>query len=412
LTAGPCQAIDLGALTVTVATDRGVTTLPTPPGGPVAAARAALATRTVPATVCVAAPDAWLAGGRTGAASQEDVRHECEDVARTGQVGWTGQLAAVSAFAAVTHGPGRYLSCDVGGTGVRAGVFTVSGATMAIEAIHAEPGGGWRDFDAAVRAGLPPALAPALPATWYEQAVAAKIAARAVFVFEEALSTGQDDELDTQVYQIAGPGAVVDLSARLLIESFEPTQRRLQAAVTSVCGGKPPDHVVLTGGLGWLPLAARTAAIAARVAAEPGIMSADPPGDVAVVFGPDAAARGALRFARGDVSLEPPAGREPVAVPVHRFRDGLLEEVSVTLPWTESFATFPGGTLTVDSEELELSVGGKPRAARLDGLVAGPHLIGLRSAWPGPGVLIVRPAAAGGRPHIVPLADLVARAAR
>jgi len=414
MSAGPFLAIDPGTVTVKVATDRGGhMTFNAPPGGPAAAVRAALATRIVPSTVCVAAPDAWLTGTKNGAASQEDVRHECEDVAGTGQVGWTGQLAAVSAFAAATRGPGRYLICDVGGTGVRAGVFTVTGATVRIETTHAESGGGWRDFDAAVRAGLTTGQESALPANWYEQAVTGRRAARAVHVLEEALSSGRDDELSNWVYRIADTDVSVELSARLVIESFEPNERRLRAVVAAVRGDRPPDHVVLTGGLGWLPLTARTAAIATGIAtADPGTMGAGVPGDASVVLGPDAAAGGALLFARGDVSLEPPAGRGPVAVPVHRFRDGLLEEVSVTLPWTESFATFPGDPPTVDSEELELVVGDKPRVAQLPGLVAGPHLIGLRPAWPGPGVLIVRPTVTEGKPHIVPLADLVTRAAR
>jgi hypothetical protein len=413
MTASQSLGIDLGALTVTVATDRGVTALPAPAGGPVAAVRAALAAASGRDTLCVAVPDAWLSGDKSGAASHEDVRHECEDVARTGPVSWTGQLAAVSAFAAATHGPGRYLVCDVGGTGVRVGACTVSSATVRVEATHCEPGGGWRDFDAAVRAGLPPASpASALPDKWYEQALRGADAESAAVVLEEAVTSGLNDDLETRVYQIGtGAGVTTGLKAGLLTDSFEPTRRELLAAVAAVRSGArswPPDNVMLTGGLGWFPLAARTAAVAAGVAIAGVTTMGGTPGDVASVADPDAAARGALLFAHGEVSLAPPAARQAVAVPVHRFHDGLLKEVRVTLPWTESFATFPGGPLTVDREELEVTVDGKPCAARLPGLVPGTHQIGLRPAWPGSGVLVVRPSD-GGRPHIVPLADLTAR---
>jgi hypothetical protein len=81
----------------------------------------------------------------------------------------------------------------------------------------------------------------------------------------------------------------------------------------------------------------------------------------------------------------------------------------VPLPWTESFAAIPGGPLVLDSEELVVSVSGQVRVARLRGLVSGPHMIGVRYAWPGPGVLIVRPTAAGGAVHVIPLAELAAR---
>jgi hypothetical protein len=410
MTMGQHVGIDLGGLTVTVATDRGAPTqLPASPGDPAAGVRAALAAAGTPGTVCIAAPDAWLSGAKAGAASQEELRHECEDGARTGRVGWAGQLAAVSAFAAADRGPGRYLVCDVGGTGVRAGLFTVSGATVRVEATHAEAGGGWREFEAALRADLRSSgSASALPANWYEQALDPADAERAAVVLEEAVTTGRDDALETRVYGIVGAGPVIGLTAGRLIRGFEQTERRLRAAVTAIRGGPRPDHVVLTGGLGWFPLAARTAVIAAGVASAGIGPMGDAPGDGAVVVGVGAAAQGALLFARGDVSLTPPAGREAVVIPVHRFREGQLEGVCVKLPWTESFASFPGGALTIDRDELEVLVGGEPRVARLRGLVPGVHQIGLRPAWPGPGVLVARPAD-GGRPHIVPLSDLEAR---
>ncbi len=73
------------------------------------------------------------------------------------------------------------------------------------------------------------------------------------------------------------------------------------------------------------------------------------------------------------------------------------------LSWSEPFADFPGGPLTLDGEELALSVDGDQKTARLRGLVPGPYLIGARPSWPGAGVLVVRPAAGSGPAHIVPL---------
>lgn len=403
MTAGPALGIDLGALTVKTASGSWASAMPAPAGGPVAALRAALASASANAGICVAVPDGWLSGDAAGAARQEEVRHECEDVAGIGPAGWAGQLAAASAFAAVTHGDGQYLTCDLGGTGVRAGTFSVSGGTVRIEATHGESGG-WREFDAALRAVLPPSQSAGLPAAWYEQAMTREKGARATLVLEEAV-TGDDDALDTTVYRIAGVGGEIVVTARMVIDSFAPARQRLRAAVAAVRGDARPDHVVLTGGLGWLPLAALGAASAAGL----GAGGAGPAEAKPVVLAPDAAARGALLFARGEARLAPPTGREPVAVPVHRIRNGLLEEDSVTLPWTEPFAAFPGGALAVDSEELQVTVAGRAHTARLRDVVPGPHRIGLRPAWPGPGVLVVRPATGDVVPHIVPLTELEVR---
>jgi hypothetical protein len=409
MTAGPAVGIDLGALTVKTASGSWASAMPAPAGGPVAALRAALASASADAGICVAVPDGWLSGSAAGAARQEEVRHECEDVAGTGPVGWAGHLAAATVSAAVIHGEGRYLTCDIGGTGVRAGMFSVAGGTVRIEATHGESGG-WREFDAALRAMLPSSQSARLPATWYEQAMTREKGARATVVLEEAVA-GHHDALDTPVYRITGADGDIAITARMVIDSFAPAQERLQAAVAAVRGDVRPGHVVLTGGLGWLPLAAlgaANAANAASTASTSGLGSAGPGTTVPkpVVLGPDAAARGALLFARGEARLAPPTGREPVAVPVHRIRNGLLEGDSVTLPWTEPFAAFPGGALTVDSEELQVTVAGRPHTARLRDVVPGPHRIGLRPAWPGSGVLVVRPATGEGAPHIVPLTDL------
>lgn len=177
----------------------------------------------------------------------------------------------------------------IGGTGIRAGMFSVLAGAVRVETVHAEADGGWREFDAEIRRGLP--QSPPLPVSWYEQA------------------------------------------------------------------------------------ANRSQGQAVRVL---------------------------------DAALVRTAEHGHVAVPVNQVRDGLLEEVSVPLSWSEPFAAFPGGPLKLDSEKLTVSVAGHAKTAWLRGLVPGPHLIGARPAWPGQGVLVVRPAAGDGPVHVIPLADLTA----
>jgi hypothetical protein len=74
---------------------------------------------------------------------------------------------------------------------------------------------------------------------------------------------------------------------------------------------------------------------------------------------------------------------------MHQVKNGLLEEVSMPLPWTWSFSS--GDLLDVPGEELILDVGGQLRVARLAGLGQGPYWIGVRPAWARGGVLVLRP---------------------
>lgn len=423
-------AVDIGTLAVTIATDEAETAIAAPAEGGRAAVRAALAAarsagEQFPGRVCLAVPEAWLSGDAAGAGRQEALRHECEDAAGTGQVTWTGQLAAVAALAARDRGRGgRYLVCDAGGSGVRAGLVAVSGSAspgpapsgLTVEILASQAaGGGWRDFDAAVRAGLPADESASLPGDWAWQAASGRQARRAALVLADALAEPGEFG-DTRVYKITGARGDVSLTASHLIDAFAATLRALDAAIEAVSGGpvsggpvpgdpvpggaasggtasgeSPPDAVVLTGGLGWLPLAARAVA--------------DATGSPPEVTGPGAAARGALLFARGEALLAPPARCPEVTVPASRVRDGLLEEVDVPLPWTEPFAPMPPGGLTIDAERLDLAIDGHPRVARLPGLAPGPHRVGVRPAWPGPGVLVVR-AVAAESVHVIPLADL------
>lgn len=155
--------IDLGTRAVKVADGGAVQTLAAPAGGPAGALRAALSAAGGRGVICIAVPDAWLSGAATGAAAQEALWHECAEELKYAQVLWAGQLAA--ACIAAAHGAGRYLVCDIGVTGTRAGMFSVAAGAVRIEATHAEADGGWRVFDAEVRAGLPQSPRCPLPGT-------------------------------------------------------------------------------------------------------------------------------------------------------------------------------------------------------------------------------------------------------
>jgi hypothetical protein len=146
----------------------------------------------------------------------------------------------------------------------------------------------------------------------------------------------------------------------------------------------------VTGGLAWFPAAAWA------VAETAGITPA--------VLGPDAAARGALLIASGHVTLAP-HGLPPVSLPMHEIRGGLLEQVSMTVPWTEPFATPGDEPLIIDRSEIELDVGGRLVVARLPGIVHGRYRIGVRPSWLGSGLLVLRPDGPvfGADVHIVPL---------
>ena len=380
------QAVDLGRLTLRIADADGVTTVSAPDGGPRTGIGAALAAARPRCGCCVAVPEAWLTADTVGASLLENVRYECEDVAGTGPMTWTGQLASVAALVAKERGDGRYLICDVGGSGVRAGVLGVSDGTVEIGAVHTADGGGWRDFDASIRSRADGRL----PAAWYEQA--AEQERRAADVLGDAVAFPEDYG-DTRVYRIFGPDGPVDLSARNVIESFAPTLYRMRAAIGAVTAAGPHDGgAVVTGGLSWLPLATR--------------VISDLAGTEPVSTGLDAAARGAFLFARGDARLASPL-RQPVSVSAHGIRNGLLEEFSVILPWTAPFGTPPDGPLMIDRDELELTVAGETWRAPLRGLVPGPYRIGVRPTWPGSGVLVVRPVT-GDYAHVVPLATLTA----
>ena len=151
---------------------------------------------------------------------------------------------------------------------------------------------------------------------------------------------------------------------------------------------------MLTGGLGWFPLASLVLAEAAGV--------------TPVAEEPDASVRGALLFGCGTVRLAPPADLAAVALPAHRVRHGRLEEITVPLPWAEPFARPLDGPLVLDEPELTVDIGGLRVTVPLPGLGPGPCLVGVRSGWSGCGALVVRPAGGSGDAVVAALGPVTA----
>jgi hypothetical protein len=397
-------ALDLGSHVTKVAvasagTAPAVRIQPTSPGGWRAALEAALAHSGVgPETpVTLAVPDKWLSGSAAGGRHQEEVRHAVEDELGLRDVSWVGQLAAVAAVAASQRGhaeSGTYLVCDVGGRTVRAAACDVSGQQVRQRAVDSgRPGGGWRDFDAAVRSALGEPAGGALTA-WHRDAVEQERRARVVL--NRAMDKPQ--LRDALAYTLGGGH---ELTAGQVIDCFAATADRIKASVSAVLSpgvpsqGAPPGGrpavAVLAGGLAWLPLATRVLSDVAG------------PGLAPVVLGVDAAVTGALL-------LSPPAPAAPpglpdVSLPMNEVRDGLLTEVSQPVPWTRPFACQE--PLHVSEPRVTVDVGGRRATLPVPGLAPGWYRIGVRPAWAGTGVLVLR--GAGGDIHVLPLDDATGR---
>lgn len=388
-------ALDAGTVTAKVAVagpDVRVVASPVPAGDWGVRVSSALAAAGRPPSsvgaICLAVPETWLDASVAGTAALEALRQVCAQELGIARVTWVGQLAAAAAQAAGQHGPGRYLVCDIGATGVRTAALDVTEGTVRILAAHHASGGGWRDFDASVRALFPGGRGDQLPADWYRLAIEQEQERRARALFGRVTSTPGLRE--SPVYTFG--------ECRLLtgqaIDCFAPTGERVRAGAAHVLGGGPADVAVLTGGLGWFPLASLVLAEAAGVAP--------------VAEEPGAAARGALLFACGRVRLAPQADLAPVALPAHRVRNGRLEEVTVPLPWADPFARPLDGPLVLDEPELMVDIDGQRMTVPLPGLTPGPCLVGVRSGWSGSGALVVRPASGAGDAVVAALGPVTA----
>jgi hypothetical protein len=323
--------------------------------------------------VSLAVPDAWLDGSAEGAQRHEALRYLAEDQFGLPRVSWVGQLASVAMLAASQRGfaePGRYLVCDIGGHGVRVAACEVMGRTVRQLAVHDVPGGGWLDFDAAIRTTLKADSDPGLGA-WYLSAIAQD--RRAKLVFEQARNA--PEFRDARAYSLTGAASSYELTAGQAADCFAPTVDRIRTGLAAVLGAATPTVVVLTGGLAWFPQAQQAVAEAARVAS--------------TVLGPEAAALGALLLAGGEAHLAP-HGLPPVTLPTHQVRDGLLEESGLPLPWTDSFALQDDELLVLEDPELTLDIGNRRVTLPVPGLASGQYRVGVRPSWSGTGVVVLR----------------------
>lgn len=392
------MAVDLGRHVTKVAVASAgaapvVWTQPTSAGGwrPALAAALDKANAGPETPLTLAVPDKWLSGTAEGGRHQEEMRHAVEDELGLRDVTWAGQLAAVAAVAASQRGfaePGTYLVCDVGGRAVRAAACDVSGPAVTQRAVHVgRPGGGWRDFEAAIRSVLGEPAGGGLTG-WHADAIGQERRARVVL--NRAVASPR--LRDALAYTLGG---FHELTAGQVIDCFTATAERIKASASAVLAdarlsGARPTVAVLTGGLAWLPLAARVLGDAAG------------PGLTPVVLGVDAAVTGALL-------LSPPATAPPVrpdvSLPMNEVRDGLLAEVSQPVPWTRSFAS--DEPLHVSEPRVTVDVGGRRATLPAPGLAPGWYRVGVRPAWAGTGVLVLR--GAGGDIHVLPLDDAPGR---
>ena len=360
-------ALDLGAATTKVAREGHDSIVsPAAPGDWRDRLTRAIAGQ-APGSIGVAVPETWLDGSVTGTSAREALGEACAGLGLA-RVTWTGQLSAIAALTARQRGDGRYLVADIGATGVRVAVLDVTGPVVRIVAVDGSDGAGWNDFDAALRAR---ATGGPLPGDWYRSARDEEQDRAARAVLTRAMTSPGYRESAAYTF----PGA--SLLAGQVIDCFAPTAQCLQHAAGRVRQDRPADVVVLAGGLGWFPLA--------------GSALAETAGQDPVIVEPDAAARGALLFARGAASLAPPPELPPVVLPVHRIRDGELEELGLPLPWTEPFATPPDGPVLLDEPILAVDVGGRRMTVELPGLRPGPCQVGVRVGWSGASALVVRP---------------------
>lgn len=388
-------ALDLGALTAKTAVigAEGEPRFLQQPRADSQRATLAAALQAVPAhhhkCICLAIPDGWIGGGAAGGYAQEALRHIAEDELGLSRLTWTGQMAAVAALAAHSCGftdSGRYLVCDVGAGGVRAATLEVSGTAMRLLAVDDVPGEGGRYLDGAVLEAVGAVTDPAL-GEWY--LAAKEQGQRALTVLQAARA--KPEFRDARAYRFTGGEGECELSAGQVMDCFRPVAERIAAAIATVLGTVKPAIAALAGGLTWFPLIQQAIT--------------DSAGVPVLNLGPHAAVHGALLIGRGDVQLAE-ASLPPITLPMHQVRNGLLEDVNTPLPWSWSFAS--GSPVDMEASVLSLEIAGQLRMARFPDLIPGPHRIGVRPAWSGDGLLVVRPNESDADPavHVLPLSDL------
>lgn len=234
-------------------------------------------------------------------------------VAPYGTAVYSSRLAALAAAAGAQGLSGPVLVCDLTPNGLYAGVAEVAEGRVQVDHRIHEPGLGWAAFTEAVARALPGPDGPSV--------------ARALSQGGERLAVTLDLARNDTAYADTPAVWVEDhpVGAGLLLECFAPYARRVRAALDE----------------------ARAMAAQRALAGEFAVFSAlgGPLFDKSLPLGPHAAAQGAVHLASGRFA-EPAPAPIPLTLPLHRIKDGLLEELSVPIPCGPGrFASLQGGPL-------------------------------------------------------------------
>ncbi|MBO2454406.1 hypothetical protein J4573_45475 [Actinomadura barringtoniae] len=322
--------------------------------------------------LAVVVPDRWLDGSPRGVLQHESFRRE---LAAFSELRWYGRSPAAAALAAQGRGSGTYFVCDLGWSGASFGLCEVERRSIRVLATAFEPRAGGGAYAQSVTEGMPTQVRERFAE------VQASKAARARAVLPRA--TGE--HLDDPVYTF---DSGFEITAGRLLERFGPVAEVLGERIREL--DWTFDTCVLSGGFGEFPLVETVLPEHVRL-------------------GPEAAVRGGALLDSGVFGMAPPAQVE-VRLPVHRVRNGLLEDADVLLtPGPGNFATLeqerlvvnaaPNGRLTVT---MNGRLGELPIAQIAPALSVDACQVGLRASLDGPAALLLVPAS-GGEPAVVPL---------
>jgi len=211
--------------------------------------------------------------------------------------------------------------CDLAPNGLHAGLVEVSGGRVRVERRVSEPGLGWSSFAGAVARALPGRSGADVQRALAE----GEPRIRAV------LPLVRDDAAfgDTPAVWVDGQA----VTAGLLLDCLTSYAQRVRAVLGELVEGEAEP--VLAGEFtGFPPLREFVFGEEAKVLAS----------------GPHAAARGADHLASGRFT-EPERAPVGLELPLHRVRNGLLEEKAVVIP------EGPGEYASLDGRPLRLGVG-------------------------------------------------------
>ncbi|WP_106402253.1 hypothetical protein [Actinocorallia populi] len=307
-------------------------------------------------------------------------------VAPFGRPVYADRLTAVAAAAGAGGISGAFPVCDLAAGGLHAGFAEVAENRIRVDHRIREPELGWASFVGAVVRALPgrsgPAVHRALADGGERLAVTLRLA-------REDAAYG-----DTPAVWVEGQA----VPAGLLLDCLTPYAQRLRSALAEL--RVPAAEPVLAGEFVGFPLLREFVFD----------VSGEKPG--AFSPGPHAAAHGAVQLASGRFTRQEPLPL-PLKLPLHRVRNGLLEEANIPIPvGPGEFASLgerplrlgagPGDVPLGDRAELVLEAADGVRRLDLSALPAGSYEVGLRVSRRLGAVLALR-AGDGATPVFIPL---------